>query len=81
MLVSVTEKTTVPLKLLLGVAVMVTAGMVPPDATVTVPVLAEMAKSGQEEVVTVTSTGLWVKVPFADCVEPPPVRSGPFDPW
>jgi hypothetical protein len=51
-LVETAEKLTVPLKLLTGATEIVTGGMVPPAATVTVGVVVEIEKSGQLELLT-----------------------------
>ena len=75
------EKTTEPVKLLTGVAVMVTDGIEPPAATLTVGVAAEIVKSGQVVLVITTSTGAVFVDPFAAWEPPPAVRIGPFEPW
>jgi hypothetical protein len=82
-LVEMAENATVPVKLLVGVAVIVTAGIVPPAATVRLKLLPEAVtpaalgvrpKSGHVVLVTWTSTGWAVVEPFA-------VRAGPIEPW
>ena len=83
--VTTAEKVTVPVKPLIAAAAMVTGGMVPPAATETdaedpdivnpVP-LGVRLKSGQEEAVTCTSTGL-VSIEPLDVTPAPPVSPAP----
>ena len=80
MLVTLEEKTTEPVKLLTGVAVMVPDGIEPPAATLTVGVAVEIVKSGQEVLVITTSTGAVFVDPFAVCEPAPVVRAGPLEP-
>jgi len=57
LVVETAEKVIVPVKPFTGVAVIATAGMVPPAATLTVDEDAESEKSGQLELDTCTSSG------------------------
>jgi hypothetical protein len=80
-LVAVPEKTTVPMNPLSAAAVMVTAGMVPPAATVTDVEPGVTEKSGQEVLATWTSSGLTMKEPADVCDAPAAVKTGPIEPW
>jgi hypothetical protein len=81
--VDVAVKTTVPVKLLTGVKVIVTGGIVPPRPTDTVGVVGVIVKSGHEPEVTVTMSGEVTTEPSG--VTPAPLASaaasaGPFEP-